>query len=107
MHSRATSEVTQEASFVGGEAFSTPHEDGRQLRASYKRLAHARTSLMPDEDEGKPFPVGQVVGSDGIKRWYVLNKHGKTLYIESDFYTVGEGSSAHMQLLHPELNKPV
>ncbi|KFG80571.1 hypothetical protein MANI_022766 [Metarhizium anisopliae] len=107
MHCRASSEDIHEATFVGTKAYTTQHKDDRELRDSYKKPYHIRTSLMPEEDEGKPFPVGFVLGLDGSMNWYVLNKHGKTLYIESDFYMVGEGSSAHMQFLHPELNKPV
>lgn len=107
VHVRTTSEEISEAQFIEAEVFSTREEDGKLLRESYKKPVLARTSLMPDKDEGKPFPVGYVMGPDNTENWYVLNKHGETLYIESGFYTAGEGSSAHMVFLHPKLNKPV
>ncbi|KID97265.1 hypothetical protein MAJ_06752, partial [Metarhizium majus ARSEF 297] len=101
VHVRTTSEEISEAQFIEAEVFSTREEDGKLLRESYKKPVLARTSLMPDKDEGKPFPVGYVMGPDNTENWYVLNKHGETLYIESGFYTAGEGARE----ANPDLTK--
>ncbi|KAG5979954.1 hypothetical protein E4U55_004543, partial [Claviceps digitariae] len=107
MHSKANTEDIETAYYIGAKAYSVIHADDEQLRKSYRKPIHVRTSLLPGDDETKSFPVGYILDPSGLAKWFVLNKHGKPLYIESGFYTVGEGSSARMRFLHPELNKPV
>jgi hypothetical protein len=106
MHSLASSEHLTKAAFIGAYAYSTSRSDDKQLRASYAKPVKARTSLMPEEDEAKSFPVGFGVDENGDAEWYVINEYGHALHIRG-FYIAGEGASARMMFLHPELNKPV
>lgn len=90
MHSRADTEDINTARFLGEEAFPNKYNDDKQLRDSYNKPIRARTSLLPD-DEAKTFPVGYIKDPGGLEKWFVLNEHGEPLYIESEFYTEGEG----------------